>query len=297
VPENPDSKGDKQQANFMTRFYQDAVRDHDNRALWFHPAKGSGQIVERLESEIRSMGGEIYYESEVTHIGTSGDTITTVTVRYGRETITYEPGMVISSLPLEAMAKVMNIAFTPAARELSFKRSVVMIYLFLDKEVAFPHNCIQISSPELNMARITNYSAFGGSMVPDGKGCICIEFFCLEQSGFFAMNDEELYKVALAECEKAQLISRSDCFDYLVFKSPGADPATSWEDYVNDESRAQLYKVLEGYANLFQISRTGIDKSTYAGLLAAKAIVSEDKREFTALTRPDIFTSWQANVS
>ena len=56
----------------------------------------------------------------------------------------------------------MAIDFRPSAKEMSFRRSVVLVYLFLDKEPRFPHTSLHVSCPTLKMGRVTNYGALGG---------------------------------------------------------------------------------------------------------------------------------------
>jgi protoporphyrinogen oxidase len=280
-------------ANFFMRFYKEAVVRRDTQDSWFHPAQGTGQIVEKLEQEIKQMGGKILLGSEIISVDKQGNNIASVTVKGESGMTTYQPETMISSLPIEAIARVMDIPFAPAANELSFKRSVLMVYLFMSEEVTFPYNSIQISSPEINMGRITNYAAYGGTMVPKGKGCICVEFFCFEDSPLFSITDDELYDIAVSECEKAALTSKTKCIDHLVFRSRGVDPATSYEDFITDPSRAAVFYELEKYANLYQISRTGIDRSTYTGLVAARAIVEGDKQKYASLTKPDVFAPWK----
>jgi hypothetical protein len=52
----------------------------------------------------------------------------------------------------------------------------------------------------------------------------------------------------------------------------------------------KLFKTIEGFTNLFQINRTGTDKSAYAALMASKAIVEKDRSEFVMKTKPDGLT-------
>lgn len=55
-----------------------------------------------------------------------------------------------------------------------------------------------------------------------------------------------------------------------------------------DSTRKSLYKQLSDFENLYQINRTGADKSSYAGIIAAKSIVENNRTEFDELTKPDV---------
>ncbi len=71
-----------------------------------------------------------------------------------------------------------------------------------------------------------------------------------------------------------------------------ADLAQSWEDYEMDETRKQIYKQLSDYKIFYQINRTGVDKSTYAALMAAQSIIEGNKARFMNFTKPDEDSPW-----
>jgi protoporphyrinogen oxidase len=280
-------------SNFLVQFVKEAKRSEIEGREWYHPAKGSGQIIDVLEKRIGQMGGEIKFGHQVIKINHEDSLIKSVDIK-AQEIQTIKPEYVISSLPLEIMGKMMSIDSHPSAKEMSFRRSVVMVYIFLNKKVRFPHTSLEVSCPRLKMGRVTNYSAFGGSMVPEGQGCLCIEYFLFGEDPLLIANDQNIFELAMNECASARLLSRNDCTGYLVVKGPHADPAVSWEDYVADESRMKLFKTIERLTNLFQINRTGTDKAAYAALMASKAIVEKDRSEFVKRTKPDALTMGNA---
>lgn len=289
LPAPPSSK----KKGFWNEFLSDANKSSQRQNNWFHPAKGTGQIIEILEKEIIRMGGKICLGCEVKNFGYDSGKINSVTINnQGIQTI-LKPQLLISSLPLQLMMPLMGIGFAPSNKELSFHRGVLMVYLFLNNSVAFPHSSIEVSCPRMLMSRITKYSAYGGRMVPQDKDCVCIEYFTTVATQLFEKSDQELYDLAIKECEKSGLLNRADCSDFLVIKNSNADPATSWADYTIDPSRKYIYDHLAKFNNLYQINRTGTDKSTYAGLMAAKAIASEDRQLFDSLTRPDTCAPWE----
>jgi len=52
----------------------------------------------------------------------------------------------------------------------------VLVYLLLDEPCRFPHAWLEVNDTALKCGRITNYAAFNGDMVPDGKGRVRLEF-------------------------------------------------------------------------------------------------------------------------
>ncbi len=289
APESANDSG----KNFLKHFFQQASKNENKQTTWYHPAKGTGQISEVLEKEIRQMGGNILYLQNVENILFTGNHITSVQVKTNGAVASYEAGSVISCLPIQAIAKLLDIESTLPLSGLSFQRSVVLVYLFLSKPAPFPHTSIQVSDPNLAISRITNYGAFLGSMVPAGKGCLCVEFFCMIGDGFMQQEDVTILERAINEASEAGILKPEYITYSRVIKCAGADPAASWEDYKSDQSRAELYENVNEFHNLYQVSRTGTDKSTFAGLRAAAAIIQGNKNKFNIETKPDVFSPWQ----
>jgi hypothetical protein len=154
-----------------------------------------------------------------------------------------------------------------------------LVYLFLRDEPWFPHAWLEVTCPNMRAGRITNYARFGGEMVPVGRTCLCVEFFCGESDPLLALSDDLIQRIALKECSDARLIDPRTCFDVLVLRLPGADAATSWRDWEMDERRRTMER-LARFRNLYNVNRPGIDRAAHAGMLAATAILSGDRSGF-----------------
>jgi protoporphyrinogen oxidase len=284
---NPEQHSQRERpSNFLAHFVKEAKRSEIDAHDWYHPARGSGQIIDILEARTVQMGGQIKFGHAVSRIRHADSVIESIDIQADGKLTAIEPEFVISSLPLEIMGRLMGIDFRPSAKEMSFRRSVVLVYIFLNREARFPHTSLNVSCPSLRMGRVTNYGAYGGSMVPEGRGCLCVEYFVSNDDDLLSADDQSVSELAMRECESARLVSRDDCTGYLVMKCPHADPAVTAGDYVTDESRMKLFETLEQFTNLFQINRTGTDKSAYAALMAAQAIVEKDRSEFVRKTKP-----------
>jgi protoporphyrinogen oxidase len=257
---------------------------------WRHPAEGTGQICDLLERHIRNAGGRFLFGAQVTKLVSSQGRISAVTVQIGAETVVLRPSHVVAAIPIEFLARLLS---GQHAREGGARlgpehlpaRTVVLVYLFLDEPPRFPHAWLEVTSPTVRAGRITNYAAFNGEMVPPGKTCLCVEFFCAGEDALLELSSETLAQLALRECAEAQLLDPLKCFDQLVVKLPGADPATSWRDWQNEARRGLLADVRQ-FENLYFVNRAGTDKATHAGLEAAGAILSGDRAGFDELTGP-----------
>ena len=198
----------------------------------------------------------------------------------------------LSSLPYQALSHIFGMDFQPPEGQLSFHRGVILVYLFLKRPVRFEHNLLQVTCPSLVMGRITNYQAYPGRMVPHGKGCLCIEYFINRTKDLAGLDDEQITAMTLDQLAACKLLEPGWVEEARVYHMQGADPAASWEDYRKDPDRLRLHHYFEGHENLYLINRTGTDKSTYAGLMAAEAILSGNRSSYLRKTRPELEEPW-----
>jgi hypothetical protein len=225
------------------------------------------------------------FGASVTEIVSSQGRITTVTAVVGDETMVFHPANVVAAIPIERLRGLVSDQGVERLKSPSRRadtpalRAVVLVYLFLDEPPRFPHAWLEVTSPDLRAGRITNYAAFGGAMVPQGKTCLCVEFFCQGNDPLFDLDTESVSELALSECANSRLVNSEKCFDRLVLKLPGADAATSWRDWQGMSGRESL-TALRHLDNLYFVNRPGTDQATLAGLEAAKAILSANRRAF-----------------
>lgn len=255
---------------------------------WRHPAKGSGQIAQLLERHISKAGGRFYFGARVSGMRMLRGRITHVLVETQTDELMFRPQYVVSSLPIEVLCQLIwPNALDAVARDgpgsSPGSRSTILVYLFSSAPPKFPHCWLRVTCPTTRMGRVTNYAAFNGEMVPHGQSCLCIEFFCTFADPLLDLDPETLYVRTLGECGRAGLVDPATCFDHLVLKLPGVDAATRWQDWLTT-SRRDLLTAIRVVRNLYDVNRPGTDKATYAGLLAAGAILTGDRTTFDRCT-------------
>jgi protoporphyrinogen oxidase len=265
----------------------DRLLDHhvSERAkrTWRHPAKGTGQICDLLLEKSRMAGATFAFEAQVSGIITSGLRIESIDIEDQSGVTTYLPQHVISSAPAEMMVQLLDRSFSqardntpPHNAPTGLSMTTICVYLFLDEPPRFPHVWLKVSSPDMHIGRITNYSAFNGRMVPDGKTCLCIEYFCTPSNPMLILNDKQLYEHTIVECAAACLIDIGKCSDFSVLKLMDKKAALNWRDWDNARQNAVL-NAINRFDNFYYINRPGTDKATYAGLEAADAILSRNR--------------------
>lgn len=265
--------------------------NNNGTCQWYHPRKGTGDIINLLTEKIKEMKGEIFYRTTVHSLHYEKNCIHSIRVNAGEKITEIKTSAIISSLSTENLCSLLNLPLLPAG--ISSGRSVILVYFFLNVPVTFNHQSLQVATPGMKVSRITNYSAFGGNMVPDGKGCICAELFCFDSDELFQWENGRIENLAKKECVDSGIFSGSDCFHSIVIKCKGADPGACWEDYVFEQDKMRVFEELKKTENLFHINRTGSDKSTWAALMAVKAIMNGNRDDFFVKTRPDVFEPWK----
>ncbi len=259
--------------------------------IWKHPAKGTGQICDLVAGKILEAGGKLQYRAALKDITAVGDKVETVVAEVRGENVAYKPQHVISSVPLELLLTMLQVRGSDGAPQDSHavlpKRTVVLAYLFLNEEPRFPQAWLQVTCPDTRIGRITNYTAFNGEMVPEGKTCLCCEFYCFGPDPLLEMDDAAIAKMTLEDCARSGLVDPSKCVDQLVLKLPGADASQNRDNWMQ-ASRLRQLADLARFKNLYCVNRTELDIATLAGLEAAEAIVAGDRIAFDEHVDPAV---------
>ncbi len=255
---------------------------------WRHPAKGTGQIVERLEQEIARHDGEILFQHDVVDLKRNGKRFTSLTCKLpSGESVEYRFQNLIASIPIELLARLVmpGHPLAQANAQGMPRRSAALVYLFLNGPPPFPHTFLEVSCPDMKTGRIANYGALGGDMVPRGKSCLCVEFFCDFDDPLMKLSEQELGDLAVRECTENKLLDKSTIADVWPLKFPGADAATDYRDWLTEDRRV-LIGELSAFENLFFVNRAGADAASYAGMEAARAILSGSRTKFDRASDP-----------
>lgn len=256
---------------------------------WRHPAKGSGQISNRMLDRLRDKGVPVSFETEVISIKAVDGNVSEVTTRNAGGLDNYYPGHVVSSMQIEDLANLLTNASRPGTKlarpPADVEQSVVLVYLFLDEPCRFPHAWLEVNDTNLRAGRITNYAAFNGDMVPEGKACLCVEFFCVGDNPITRLSAPEVAALAIRECTDNALIDPAKLLDTYVTTMRRTNAAASWRDW-QKAFKTQLLKEVSLVENLFHVNRPGMDWATFAGMVAAESILEGCRAGFDRRADP-----------
>lgn len=163
--------------NLFLDFLNDAAKVIPKKGNSFHPTKGTGQIIDKFKIEIQRMRGKIYLNAKITAINYKEGSVRSVRIIHDGEEVEFYASQFVSSLPIPIVSSLFKFNLNREKSELSFQRGVITVYLFTDTPIFFPHHNLRVSCNKTTFSRVTNYAAFEGNMVPEGKGCICMEYY------------------------------------------------------------------------------------------------------------------------
>ena len=258
------------------------------QATWRHPTRGTGQIFEALGHEIDIHGGRFRFHAEVRIIAPQPDGFFVVESMEGDRIHRRTCRHLISGVPVELLVGLLGHPTEPdGADARERRRSVILVYVFMDEPPRFPHAWLEVNDPEVPAGRITNYAAFSDAMVPAGHTCLCVEFFCQSDDPVMQLGEDEVTELAVKELVKADLMDRSSLIGTHVRRLPRTNAAASWREQ-QTEHRMTLLRNLSQFANLYHVNRPGSDWASLAGLLAAQAILTNSRSAFDDRANPSI---------
>jgi protoporphyrinogen oxidase len=261
------------------------------RKEWRHPSRGTGQLVDALETHARHYGVEFIFNAEVLalNVDESADSgrVRSVSIRRDGDVWELSAPAVITSIPLPVLMTLMRPApppelLQPPQRETAFKKSTALVYLMASGAPLFPHNWIEVTDMSFKMGRVVNYATWNGTMVPQDKTALCIEYFTLQGAGIMEQSKNALLEFATEEAVRANLIDRSKIFDHLVLQLPHANATTVVDDWqLPWMIKASRY--IRSFSGLYETNRPGVDRAALAGIDAAKACLSGKPMEQRSL--------------
>jgi protoporphyrinogen oxidase len=253
-----------------------------------HPRRGTAQIVDALVSEIVARGGRFLHGAEVTSIEHRGGRVRGVDVvaRGRRRRVAVDT--LVSGMPMLALARALGFVDESLKRaDWNRRRFTYLGYFFLDAPPRFPHAWLEVSCPRLAIGRVTSFGAFGGSMVPPGKGALSAELYIHDLDRRCAAPDDEVLDEIQRELVDAGLIVGDEVAGRSLIRIAGAEASNDYRSWA-DPAIVALDEAIFGFENLYDVNRAGIDVATLAGLEAARAIATGDRAKFRAVADPKV---------
>jgi protoporphyrinogen oxidase len=257
---------------------------------FLYPKYGPGLMWETTAEQLRERGVRIAFDASVMQIEQASGRIRAVRVRGadGAEQ-RYEADSFVSTMPVRDLVLGFSPEAPPAPREIAAGLeyrdfiTVGLLYRRMRNPEGsgslniVPDNWIYIQEPGVKVGRLQIFNNWSPYMVRDPDTVwIGMEYFCAEGDELWAMPDEKLKQLGIAEMKRLNLADPAEHLDGIVIRMPKAYPG-----YYGTYARFdELRRYLDAFPNLFLVGRNGMhrynnqDHSMLAAKKAVEAIVS-----------------------
>jgi protoporphyrinogen oxidase len=241
-----------------------------------YPRLGPGQMWDGFRRRVEDRGVPVLLNHRCAGIRHDGGRVESVVVQSNGNTVEHAVDAVLSSLPLKALIAFLDPAAPPdviAAAERLRYRELCLVAVMVDREEPFPDNWIYLHDPGTRAGRVQNFGAWSADMVPPGKTCLGVEYFCFEGDQIWEMPDDEAVELATSELARIGLIDPSLVTNGVKVRVPNAYPMY---DATYRESVAEIRGYLEHFQNLRTFGRNGLhrynnqDHSMWTAMLATR---------------------------
>ncbi|NTU46233.1 NAD(P)-binding protein [Candidatus Roizmanbacteria bacterium] len=242
-------------------------------STFWYPRFGSGSFFTRLQLQCEKKGAQFYFNQTVGTLYHENNLITHLEVN-GKK---YPVDSVFSSMPLPQLIQSLDPlppeSILKAAAQLSF-RDHITVNIIVDNPRVVPDNWMYIHAPEVQMARIANYTNFSSCMIgKKGTSGLSVEYFVFQKDPLWNSTDAEIIALAKKELVQLHLCTDDELKEAFVTKERDAYPMY----YLGHK---KYFEIIQSYVsqftNLALIGRGGMfrynnmDHSLYSGMLAAR---------------------------
>jgi protoporphyrinogen oxidase len=188
----------------------------------------------------------------------------------------------LSSAPITEVIKSFNIKLPDNIKKIIYSlkyRNHIGVKLVIKGKI-FEDNWIYVHSPEVKVARISNYKNFSEYMGENKESNpVTMEYFCNENDKFWNLSDETIISIAKKELEFLELAKKNQITNSYVIRSEKAYPVIE-KGY--QKKIDEIKKWLSRIKNFIPIGRTGMfkynnqDHAILTGLIGARKIYDDN---------------------
>lgn len=256
-----------------------------------YPRMGAGQFYEKMAKGIQARGGVIKTGVAVTRIHWEKNRVVALSLDDGNGVQELPARFFLFSNPLTEIIDMMDPCppqeILAASKALRYRNHICVN--FIARGETFPDNWIYVHSPEVNMARISNYRNFSPAMGESADtNTITVEYFTFPGDGVWEAPDVALIARAKREMVQMKILRPDQIGDAFVVRSEKAYPVI---ELGSDRRVDVLRQWLRGFTNALPIGRSGMfkynnqDHAIATGLLAARTALGIGR-----------FDPWMVNI-
>jgi protoporphyrinogen oxidase len=247
---------------------------------FFYPRRGGiGTLSRRYQEEIEKLGGQVLTRTRAVEVRTEGGRATGATVE-GRDGARFIPAdTVLSTIPVTVLAKLLTPAAPPdvlAACAAMRHRSMVFVYLILDRPKLTDDHWIYLPEDSITVHRLSEYKNFSPFAAPPDKTLVCAEVTCDFGDGIWSESDENLMRICTDDLVKIGLVRREEVLETFSRRARYAYPLY---DLAYRANRDKVLAWIDAIGDLDTTGRQGLfkynnmDHSIGMGLAAAENLM------------------------
>lgn len=258
---------------------------------FMYPRLGAGQLYEKMQRTVTAGGGAVRTGVAVTRVRRSGFRVTAVdceTASGGTEPVTGD--FYLSSAPLTELVEQLDPPPPPevlaASRSLRY-RNHIGVNLVVEGAAPFADNWIYVHSPDVKMARISDYRNFSAEMAASADSHpMTVEYFCFTDDEIWTSTDAVLIQRAVDELATMGIRAVPD--GGFIVRSEKAYPVI---ERGFREKIETIKAYLDRFENLLPIGRSGMfkynnqDHAMATGIYAARTALGQGR-----------FDPWRVNI-
>ena len=256
---------------------------------FYYPRLGAGMLWEKFEEHITNKGIEVTKNKKVTAVKKTENSFSIIYEDTERNEISVETKNVFFSNPLLEFISIYHSdvpqSVIDSAKSLNY-RNHISVHITIDKKL-FDDNWIYIHSPELDMARISDFTNFSDDMSEAGTYPLTLEYFCFEDDDIWKKQNKDIIDFALNEL-RSIFDDKFNVIHSEVSRNANAYPVikTGYQEHID-----VIKEWLSGLPNITAIGRSGMfkynnqDHAMATGLYAARTLMGQGD-----------YDPWEVNV-
>jgi protoporphyrinogen oxidase len=244
-----------------------------------YPRLGPGQMWEKLAADVEARGIPVHLQERCLSIKHDGGRVQSIVTRTNGSEHELAVDSVLSTIALRDLVFALDPAppdeVLAAARKLRY-RDFCVVALMTTQEEPFPDNWIYIHDPGTRAGRVQNFGAWSEGMVPPGRSCLGVEYFCFEGDEIWELSNEEAVELATNELARIGLLDPDQVIDGVKVRVPKAYPMY---DARYEEALPVIRSYLEGLTNFQTCGRNGLhrynnqDHSMWTAIMAVLNLI------------------------
>ena len=246
---------------------------------------GAGNLYENIKKKLLTKKNKIIFNQKVVKYNFDQKTLNIKSVIIEGKDLKRKEVLgdfFLSSAPITEVIKSFNIKLPNNIKKIIYSlkyRNHIGVKLVIKGKI-FEDNWIYVHSPEVKVARISNYKNFSKYMGENKESNpVTMEYFCNENDKFWNLSDDTIISIAKRELEFLKLVKINQITDSYVIRSEKAYPVIE-KGY--QKKIDEIKKWLSQIKNFIPIGRTGMfkynnqDHAILTGLIGARKIYDDN---------------------